>query len=103
MNTTAKPAPVTLEQQRALFAWDNATRAKLHLANGFGDFVNTAKAAPALIMNNGPTIRPRGSTIAGSRRKARSTTSPCRTPSSAGSGRASWVKAAQPRPRVSRP
>ena len=53
MNTTAKPAPVTLEQQRAQFTWDNATRAKVHLVDGFGDFVNTAKAAPALIMNNG--------------------------------------------------
>ena len=53
MNTTAKPAPVTLAQQRAQFAWDNATRAKVHLSSGFGDFVNTAKAAPALIMNNG--------------------------------------------------
>jgi CRISPR-associated protein Cmr5 len=36
---------VTLEQQRAAFAWEQAQRSK--------DYANLAKAAPALIMNNG--------------------------------------------------
>lgn len=53
MNTQTKSAPVTLEQQRGQFAWDNSSRAKTHLRDGFKDFVTTAKAAPALIMNNG--------------------------------------------------
>ena len=50
MNTTAKPAPVTLEQQRAQFAWDCA---KEGTALAGDDYRNLAKAAPALIMNNG--------------------------------------------------
>ena len=50
MNTTAKPAPVTLEQQRAQFAWDCA---KEGTALAGDEYRNLAKAAPALIMNNG--------------------------------------------------
>ena len=50
MNTTAKTAPVTLEQQRAQFAWDCA---KEGTALAGDDYRNLAKAAPALIMNNG--------------------------------------------------
>jgi len=50
MNTTAKPAPVTLEQQRAQFAWDCA---KEGTAVAGDEYRNLAKAAPALIMNNG--------------------------------------------------
>ena len=50
MNTTAKPAPVTLEQQRAQFAWDCAKEGT-ELASD--EYRNLAKAAPALIMNNG--------------------------------------------------
>lgn len=50
MNTTAKPAPVTLEQQRAQFAWDCA---KEGTALASDEYRNLAKAAPALIMNNG--------------------------------------------------
>lgn len=108
MNTTAKPAPVTLEQQRAQFAWDNATRAKVHLANGFGDFINTAKAAPALIMNNGlmqtlAYYQAKGLDDRGNRKRAKSTTSPFRTPCSAGLARAYSARAAQPRRRVSTP
>ena len=49
MNTTAKPAPVTLEQQRAQFAWDCA---KEGTALAGDEYRNLAKAAPALIMNN---------------------------------------------------
>ncbi len=50
MNTIAKPAPVTLEQQRAQFAWDCA---KEGTAVAGDEYRNLAKAAPALIMNNG--------------------------------------------------
>jgi len=50
MNTTAKPAPATLEQQRAQFAWDSA---KEGTAVASDEYRNLAKAAPALIMNNG--------------------------------------------------
>lgn len=50
MNTTAKPVPVTLEQQRAQFAWDCA---KEGTALAGDEYRNLAKAAPALIMNNG--------------------------------------------------
>lgn len=46
-----KPAPpVTLEQQRAQFAWDCA---KEGTALAGDEYRNLAKAAPALIMNNG--------------------------------------------------
>jgi len=50
MNTPAKPAPVTLEQQRAQFAWDCA---KEGTAVAGDEYCNLAKAAPALIMSNG--------------------------------------------------
>lgn len=50
MNTPAKPAPVTLEQQRAQFAWDCA---KEGTAVAGDEYRNLAKAAPALIMSNG--------------------------------------------------
>lgn len=50
MNSTAKPAPVTLEQQRAQFAWECA---KEGTALASDEYRNLAKAAPALIMNNG--------------------------------------------------
>ena len=43
-------APITLEQQRAQFAWDCA-RAGVQVAGD--EYRNLAKAAPALIMNNG--------------------------------------------------
>lgn len=49
MNTNAKPAPVTLEQQRAQFAWDCAKEGTAVS----DEYRNLAKAAPALIMNNG--------------------------------------------------
>lgn len=49
MNTAAKPAPVTLEQQRAQFAWDCAKEGTAVS----DEYRNLAKAAPALIMNNG--------------------------------------------------
>ena len=46
-----KPAPpVTLEQKRAQFAWDFA---KEGTALAGDEYRNLAKAAPALIMNNG--------------------------------------------------
>lgn len=47
--------PVTLEQQRAQFAWNNSSRLKETLPGNksFKDFATLAKAAPALIMNNG--------------------------------------------------
>ena len=52
--STAKPAtpaaPVTLEQKRAQFAWDFA---KEGTALAGDEYRNLAKAAPALIMNNG--------------------------------------------------
>ena len=57
MNTTAKTAPVTLEQQRAQFAWDCA---KEGTALAGDDYRNLAKAAPALIMNNGLMQYPAG-------------------------------------------
>jgi CRISPR-associated protein Cmr5 len=47
---TAKPAPVTLEQQRAQFAWQCAQEG-VQVAGA--EYRNLAKAAPALIMNNG--------------------------------------------------
>ena len=45
-------APLTLEQQRAQFAWQAvmATRAKV---SPFDDFKNLAKGSPALIMGSG--------------------------------------------------
>ena len=46
MTTTTKPAPLTLEQQRAQDAWNQcASYTKEH--------VNIAKSLPALIMNSG--------------------------------------------------
>ena len=50
MNTSTKTAPPTLEQKRAQFAWDCA---KEGTALAGDDYRNLAKAAPALIMNNG--------------------------------------------------
>lgn len=50
MNTQAKTAPVTLEQQRAQFAWECAKEGTAVAAD---EYRNLAKAAPALIMNNG--------------------------------------------------
>lgn len=50
MNTQTKTAPVTLEQQRAQFAWDCAKEGN---AVAGDEYRNLAKAAPALIMNNG--------------------------------------------------
>ena len=50
MNTQTKSAPVTLEQQRAQFAWDCAKEGN---AVAGDEYRNLAKAAPALIMNNG--------------------------------------------------
>lgn len=50
MNTQPKAAPVTLEQQRAQFAW-NCAREGTTVADD--EYRNLAKAAPALIMNNG--------------------------------------------------
>ncbi len=44
------PARPTLEQQRAQFAWEHARNGVS--ANG-NEYRNLAKAAPALIMNNG--------------------------------------------------
>lgn len=50
MNNTPNPPRVTLEQQRAQFAWDCA---KAGTADAGEEYRNLAKAAPALIMNNG--------------------------------------------------
>lgn len=47
---SGKPAPVTLEQQRAQFAWQCAQEG-VQVAGA--EYRNLAKAAPALIMNNG--------------------------------------------------
>ncbi len=48
----------TMEQKRAAHAWNCAVRAKERLERGdtkdrFKDYVNAAKAMPALIMNSG--------------------------------------------------
>ena len=50
MNTSTKTAPPTLEQKRAQFAWDCA---KEGISISGSEYRNLAKAAPALIMNNG--------------------------------------------------
>ena len=50
MNTSTKSAPATLEQQRAQFAWECAKEGN---AAAGDEYRNLAKAAPALIMNNG--------------------------------------------------
>lgn len=50
MTTTAKTAPITLEQERAQFAWGYAQEG---IAQAGEEYRNLAKAAPALIMNNG--------------------------------------------------
>lgn len=50
---TPPAKPATLEQQRAQFAWDNASMLKETLPSNFKDFATLAKGAPALIMNNG--------------------------------------------------
>ncbi len=42
-----------LDQQRAAFAWRRVEEAKRALGGGYSDYKNLAKAAPALIMNNG--------------------------------------------------
>ena len=42
----------TLDQKRAKFAWDAASKANRSLKN-FSDYKNLAKGAPALIMGNG--------------------------------------------------
>ncbi len=42
-----------LDQQRAAFAWARVEQARNELGDGYGDYKNLAKAAPALIMNNG--------------------------------------------------
>lgn len=50
MNTSTRSAPATLEQQRAQFAWECAKEGN---AAAGDEYRNLAKAAPALIMNNG--------------------------------------------------
>lgn len=50
MNTPTKKAPATLEQQRAQFAWKCAQDGNQIPGQ---EYRNLAKAAPALIMNNG--------------------------------------------------
>jgi len=42
-----------LDQQRAAFAWQRVEEAKKRLGKNYDDYKNLAKAAPALIMNNG--------------------------------------------------
>jgi len=50
LTVNGKTAPVTLEQQRAQFAWQCAQEG-VQVAGA--EYRNLAKAAPALIMNNG--------------------------------------------------
>ena len=50
MNTQARSAPITLEQKRAQFAWRYAEEG---VASAGKEYQTLAKAAPALIMNNG--------------------------------------------------
>ena len=45
---TSNPRP-TLDQQRAAYAWQCVSKLEKEL----GDYINLAKSAPALIMNNG--------------------------------------------------
>ncbi len=56
LNGKSRPAPArtvggSLDQRRAAFAWQRV--AEHAGAGGFGDYVNLAKAAPALVMGNG--------------------------------------------------
>ncbi|MDP2095890.1 MAG: type III-B CRISPR module-associated protein Cmr5 [Hydrogenophaga sp.] len=54
MNTAAKIAPYTLEQQRAQRAWNDALAAQKALKKDeFDKYVNLTKSLPALIMNSG--------------------------------------------------
>ncbi len=42
-----------LDQKRAAFAWERVEQARSRLNNDYESYRNLAKAAPALIMNNG--------------------------------------------------
>ena len=41
------------DQKRAAFAWERVERARSRLNNDYESYRNLAKAAPALVMNNG--------------------------------------------------
>lgn len=56
MATESKPKPQsrqTLEQRRAQDAWDRANAMRDAMGDGYGKYVDAAKAMPALIMNSG--------------------------------------------------
>jgi len=42
-----------LDQRRAAFAWERVEQARSRLNNDYESYRNLAKAAPALVMNNG--------------------------------------------------
>jgi CRISPR-associated protein Cmr5 len=54
MNNITKPAVLTLEQQRAKRAWDDAIKAQQILGKDeYEKYVTLTKSLPALIMNSG--------------------------------------------------